>query len=240
MEKAARECQPAERPAMLRRWLAALRMQEGWHDTPNDRPGAPGRTPGKDAAAETPVGTDAAEGEGGRATAPGGVDGAPTDAAAALTAGAAAAADQFAPPSPDQDWDSLNLEKSESRDAAQAGADQDSATVGGGANASKYGLDDAMRNSRLFFYEEGSDEPLTFRDVVLRSRTLEHLVNSYVAVPCATAVEASLLTEIFTRLLMGGEVTAAALADGLAEVGGLPPFVSFSRSASLPSPASSV
>lgn len=50
-------------------------------------------------------------------------------------------------------------------------------------HGSKYGLDDAMRNARLFFYEEGSDELLSFRDVILRSRSLEYLVNSYVATP---------------------------------------------------------
>lgn len=86
----------------------------------------------------------------------------------------------------DQDWDSLHIEKCESRDAAQAGAEQDSASAGG-VNASKYGLDDAARNARLFFYEEGSEEALSFRDVVLRSRALEHLVNSYVATPVTSA-----------------------------------------------------
>ena len=40
-----------------------------------------------------------------------------------------------------------------------------------------------MRSARLCFYEEGSEEPLSFRDVILRSRSLEHLVNSYVATP---------------------------------------------------------
>jgi hypothetical protein len=167
MEKAAKECQPAERPAMLRRWLAALRMQSG----------------------EEPPTADAAD----AATAP------DTD----YTSGGASAGGSGSSAATDvsQDWDSLHLEKSESRDAAQAGAEQDSAA---GAGGSKYGLDDAMRNARLFFYEEASEQPLSFRDVILRSRALEFLVNSYVATPAATSVETSLLTEFFQRLLMVG------------------------------------
>jgi hypothetical protein len=39
------------------------------------------------------------------------------------------------------------------------------------------------------------------------------LVNSYVATPAASAVETSLLTELFQRLLMGGEATASALSE---------------------------
>ena len=49
--------------------------------------------------------------------------------------------------------------------------------------------------------------------MILRSRALELLVNSYVATPAASAVETSLLTELFQRLLMGGEATASALSE---------------------------
>ena len=54
-----------------------------------------------------------------------------------------------------EDW-CETLATGERRDAAHAGADQDIATNPGAGG--KYGLDDAMRNARLFFYEEGSDE----------------------------------------------------------------------------------
>ena len=165
MEKAAKECQPAERPAMLRRWLAALRMQSGEEAIAE---GAAAAAAGDNAAGgDDPSSAGAPTMDGDSATPP------PASGPAAATGGGSPG---------DQDWDSLNLEKSESRDAAQAGAEQDSAASGGAAG-SKYGLDDAMRSARLCFYEEGSEEPLSFRDVILRSRSLEHLVNSYVATP---------------------------------------------------------
>ena len=84
MEKAAKECQPAERPAMLRRWLTALRGLQSGEVT--DAAGAADAVAAAASTAAAATSSDA-------------VDGTSPPAPAATDSGGAG----------DQDWDSLNL-----------------------------------------------------------------------------------------------------------------------------------
>ena len=168
VERAARECPPSERPAMLRRWLAVLRAQQ---DDPA-RPASPSSSASASTAPDPP-------------------------------------SDPEPDPDPETDWDALTLAADESGDAARAGADQDA------SHGVDLGVDpsDARDPTRLVFSAADADASSTtysapgfepdretnhdtriatvsfrFRDVLIRSRALERLVEAYARRPAASTV----------------------------------------------------
>ena len=194
VERAARECPPSERPAMLRRWLAVLRAQQ---DDPA-RPASPSSSASASTAPDHP-------------------------------------SDPEPDPDPETDWDALTLAADESGDAARAGADQDA------SHGVDLGVDpsDARDPTRLVFSAADADASSTtysapgfepdretnhdtriatvsfrFRDVLIRSRALERLVEAYARRPAASTVESALLLELFRATTMDDAV-ADALGDGL-------------------------
>ena len=179
VERAARECPPSERPAMLRRWLAVLGAQQ---DDPA-RPASPSSSASASTAPDPP-------------------------------------SDPEPDPDPETDWDALTLAADESGDAARAGADQDA------SHGVDLGVDpsDARDPTRLVFSAADADASSTtysapgfepdretnhdtriatvsfrFRDVLIRSRALERLVEAYARRPAASTVESPLLLELFRR-----------------------------------------
>ena len=120
------------------------------------------------------------------------------------------------------------MAEKEKPDAARAGGEQDVASTPGGlANApspiNAFGLLDAggVGDAALTFFEEPStlgavpDDPtvpgsipddvesaLTFRDVVLRSKALEKLADTYVDAPSSGDVETALFVELLAQTLM--------------------------------------
>ena len=128
----------------------------------------------------------------------------------------------------EKEWASLEVAEKEKPDAARAGGEQDVASTPGGlANApspiNAFGLLDAagVGDAALTFFEEPStlgavpDDPtvpgsipddvesaLTFRDVVLRSKALEKLADTYVDAPSSGDVETALFVELLAQTLM--------------------------------------
>ena len=201
VERAVVECVPAQRPAMLRRWLAALRASSSAPSAPsNDETEAKASdskedvdTSNESSAAESKESSDAADSSG-----------------------------------KEKEWASLEVAEKEKPDAARAGGEQDVASTPGGlANApspiNAFGLLDAggVGDAALTFFEEPStsgavpDDPtvpgsipddvesaLTFRDVVLRSKALEKLADTYVDAPSSGDVETALFVELLAQTLM--------------------------------------
>jgi hypothetical protein len=194
---------------MLRRWLAVLRAQQ-------DDPPRPA-SPASSASASTTLAS----------TTPA-ADSLPT-----TPAGSSSDPD----PDPDRDWDALTLTVDESGDAARAGADQDA------SRGVDLGVDpaDARDPTRLVFPADAESsstassapgfEPdretnhddflahahahaLRFRDVLIRSRALERLVESFARRPASSPVESALLLDLFRETTMDDAV-ADALGDGL-------------------------
>ena len=199
VETAARECPPEERPAMLRRWLAALRAREPAAASDGGRsPSSPSTPP------STPPATAAACGGADVATSPTSAGGewASLSLAAAERRDAARAGGE-------QDAARVGglVDRADDRVYASTfdddgdGADDDVDDDDGGGGEKK-----TLRA-----------QPLIFRDVLLRSRALESLATSYAMRAPADAVETSLLTEVFASLCAGGERVAAALARGVIE-----------------------
>ena len=191
---------------MLRRWLAVLRAQQ-------DDPPRPA-SPASPASASTTT---------------------PADASLPATpAGSSSDPD----PDPDRDWDALTLAADESGDAARAGADQDA------SRGVDLGVDpaDARDPTRLVFPAADAESSSTtssapgfepdretnhddfhalararafrFRDVLIRSRALERLVESFARRPASSPVESALLLDLFRETTMDDAV-ADALGDGL-------------------------
>ena len=179
---------------MLRRWLAVLRAQQ---DDPA-RPASPSSSASASTAPDPP-------------------------------------SDPEPDPDPETDWDALTLAADESGDAARAGADQDA------SHGVDLGVDpsDARDPTRLVFSAADADASSTtysapgfepdrdtnhdtriatvsfrFRDVLIRSRALERLVEAYARRPAASTVESALLLELFRATTMDDAV-ADALGDGL-------------------------
>ena len=200
VERAVVECVPAQRPAMLRRWLAALRASSSAPSAPsNDETEAAKASSKEDvdtsneSSAESKESSDAADSSG-----------------------------------KEKEWASLEVTEKEKPDAARAGGEQDVASTPGGlANApspiNAFGLLDAagVGDAALTFFEEPStlgavpDDPtvpgsipddvesaLTFRDVVLRSKALEKLADTYVDAPSSGDVETALFVELLAQTLM--------------------------------------
>jgi hypothetical protein len=200
VERAVVECVPAQRPAMLRRWLAALRASSSAPSAPsNDDDAAKVSskedvdTSNESSAAESKESSDSADSSG-----------------------------------KEKEWASLEVAEKEKPDAARAGGEQDVASTPGGlANApspiNAFGLLDAggVGDAALTFFEEPStlggvpDDPtvpgsipddvesaLTFRDVVLRSKALEKLADTYVDAPSSGDVETALFVELLAQTLM--------------------------------------
>ena len=182
LERAVAECEPAQRPAMLRRWLAAIRAtSEPTSETPtttNDAPAddASGADETKrdkndddDAAADADKWASLEVAAGERADAA--RAGAEQDSAAAPSRGAHSPVDAFGLLPSDGAAVPIRDEGDAFEDAVVEGAVE-------GATA------------------------LTFRDVVLRSGALEALVLSYVDAPSSGDVETSLLVELLHDALM--------------------------------------
>ena len=182
LERAVAECEPAQRPAMLRRWLATIRAtSEPTSETPtktNDSPaddasGADERKRDKndddDAAADTDKWESLEVAAGERADAA--RAGAEQDSAAAPSRGAHSPVDAF------------GLLPSD------------------GAAVPIRDEGDAFEGDVVEGAVEGA-AALTFRDVVLRSGALEALVLSYVDAPSSGDVETSLLVELLRDALM--------------------------------------
>ena len=199
VERAVVECVPAQRPAMLRRWLAALRASSSAPSAPSNDDDA-AKASGKEdvdtsneSSAESSKESDSADSSG-----------------------------------KEKEWASLEVAEKEKPDAARAGGEQDVASTPGGlANApspiNAFGLLDAggVGDAALTFFEEPStlgavpDDPtvpgsipddvesaLTFRDVVLRSKALEKLADTYVDAPSSGDVETALFVELLAQTLM--------------------------------------
>ena len=200
VERAVVECVPAQRPAMLRRWLAALRASSSAPSAPsNDETEA--KASGKED-----------------------VDTSNESSAAESSKESSDSADSSGK---EKEWASLEVAEKEKPDAARAGGEQDVASTPGGlANApspiNAFGLLDAagVGDASLTFFEEQSsgavpDDPtvpgsnpddvesaLTFRDVVLRSKALEKLADTYVDAPSSGDVETALFVELLAQTLM--------------------------------------
>ena len=200
VERAVVECVPAQRPAMLRRWLAALRASSSAPSAPsNDETEA--KASGKED-----------------------VDTSNESSAAESSKESSDSADSSGK---EKEWASLEVAEKEKPDAARAGGEQDVASTPGGlANApspiNAFGLLDAagVGDASLTFFEEPSpggvpDDPtvpgsipddvesaLTFRDVVLRSKALEKLADTYVDAPSSGDVETALFVELLAQTLM--------------------------------------
>jgi len=195
LERAVAECEPAQRPAMLRRWLTAIRATS----EPTSEPTTTTTTTTNDASADETPGVDETKGDKNESRG----DGDDEDAAAA-----GGDADK---------WASLEVAAGERADAARAGAEQDSAAAGLARGAPSpvdaFGLLPSD-GAAVTFRDEGGDSlqgavegavegaALTFRDVVLRSGALEALVLSYVDAPSSGDVETSLLVELLRDALM--------------------------------------
>ena len=193
LERAVAECEPAQRPAMLRRWLTAIRATS----EPTSEPTTTTTT--NDVSADEASGVDETKCDKNETC---GDDEA--EAAAASTGDA-------------DKWASLEVAAGERADAARAGAEQDSAAAGLARGAPSpvdaFGLLPSDGAS-VTFRDEGGDSlqgavegavegaALTFRDVVLRSGALEALVLSYVDAPSSGDVETSLLVELLRDALM--------------------------------------
>ena len=193
LERAVAECEPAQRPAMLRRWLTAIRATS----EPTSEPTTTTTT--NDAPADEASGVDETKCDKNETR---GDDEA--EAAAASTGDA-------------DKWASLEVAAGERADAARAGAEQDSAAAGLARGAPSpvdaFGLLPSD-GATVTFRDEGGDSlqgalegavegaVLTFRDVVLRSGALEALVLSYVDAPSSGDVETSLLVELLRDALM--------------------------------------
>ena len=201
VERAVVECVPAQRPAMLRRWLAALRAS-------SSAPSAPSND-------ETEAKASSKED----------VDTSNESSAAESSKESSDSADSSGK---EKEWASLEVAEKEKPDAARAGGEQDVASTPGGlANApspiNAFGLLDAggVGDAALTFFEEPStlgavpDDPtvpgsipddvesaLTFRDVVLRSKALEKLADTYVDAPSSGDVETALFVELLAQTLM--------------------------------------
>ena len=184
LERAVAECEPAQRPAMLRRWLATIRAtSEPTSETPtttNDAPaddasGADERKRDKNdddddaAAADADKWASLEVAAGERADAA--RAGAEQDSAAAPSRGAHSPVDAF------------GLLPSD------------------GAAVPIRDEGDAFEGDVVEGAVEGA-AALTFRDVVLRSGALEALVLSYVDAPSSGDVETSLLVELLRDALM--------------------------------------
>ena len=193
LERAVAECEPAQRPAMLRRWLTAIRATS----EPTSEPTTTTTT--NDASADEASGVDETKCDKNETR-----DGDDDEAVAA----AGGDADK---------WASLEVAAGERADAARAGAEQDSAAAGLARGAPSpvdaFGLLPSD-GATVTFRDEGGDSlqgavegavegaALTFRDVVLRSGALEALVLSYVDAPSSGDVETSLLVELLRDALM--------------------------------------
>ena len=195
LERAVAECEPAQRPAMLRRWLTAIRAMS----EPTSEPTTTTTTTTNDAPADEASGVDETKCDKNETR-----DGDDDEAVAA----AGGDADK---------WASLEVAAGERADAARAGAEQDSAAAGLARGAPSpvdaFGLLPSD-GAAVTFRDEGGDSPgasfegavegavLTFRDVVLKSGALEALVLSYVDAPSSGDVETSLLVELLRDALM--------------------------------------
>ena len=203
VERAVVECVPAQRPAMLRRWLAALRASSSAPSAPSNDETDAAKASGKD----------------------GDVDTSNESSAAGSSKESSDSADSSGK---EKEWASLEVAEKEKPDAARAGGEQDVASTPGGlANApspiNAFGLLDAggVGDAALTFFEEPStlgavpDDPtvpgsipddvesaLTFRDVVLRSKALEKLADTYVDAPSSGDVETALFVELLAQTLM--------------------------------------
>ena len=197
VERAVVECVPAQRPAMLRRWLAALRASSSAPSAPSNDETEAAKASSKDGDVDTSNESSAAE----------------------SSKESSDAADSSGK---EKEWASLEVTEKEKPDAARAGGEQDVASTPGGlANApspiNAFGLLDAggVGDAALTFFEEPStlgavpDDPtvpgsipddvesaLTFRDVVLRSKSLEKLADTYVDAPSSGDVETALFVEL--------------------------------------------
>ena len=195
LERAVAECEPAQRPAMLRRWLTAIRATS----EPTSEPTTTTTTT-NDASADEASGVDETKCDKNETRGDG------DDEAAAAAGGDA------------DKWASLEVAAGERADAARAGAEQDSAAAGLARGAPSpvdaFGLLPSD-GATVTFRDEGGDSlqgasfegavegaALTFRDVVLRSGALEALVLSYVDAPSSGDVETSLLVELLRDALM--------------------------------------
>ena len=201
VERAVVECVPAQRPAMLRRWLAALRASSSAPSAPSNDETEATKASGKDGDVDT------------------------SNESSAESKESSDAADSSGK---EKEWASLEVTEKEKPDAARAGGEQDVASTPGGlANApspiNAFGLLDAggVGDAALTFFEEPStlgavpDDPtvpgsipddvesaLTFRDVVLRSKALEKLADTYVDAPSSGDVETALFVELLAQTLM--------------------------------------
>ena len=202
VERAVVECVPAQRPAMLRRWLAALRASSSAPSAPSNDETEAAKASGKED-----------------------VDTSNESSAAESSKESSDSADSSGK---EKEWASLEVAEKEKPDAARAGGEQDVASTPGGlANApspiNAFGLLDAggVGDAALTFFEEPStsgavpDDPtvpgsipddvesaLTFRDVVLRSKALEKLADTYVDAPSSGDVETALFVELLAQTLM--------------------------------------
>ena len=200
VERAVVECVPAQRPAMLRRWLAALRAS-------SSAPSAPSNDETEAAKASSKEDVDTSN---------------------ESSAESSKESDSADSSGKEKEWASLEVAEKEKPDAARAGGEQDVASTPGGlANApspiNAFGLLDAggVGDAALTFFEEPStlgavpDDPtvpgsipddvesaLTFRDVVLRSKALEKLADTYVDAPSSGDVETALFVELLAQTLM--------------------------------------
>ena len=183
LERAVAECEPAQRPAMLRRWLAAIRAtSEPTSETP---------TTTNDAPADDASGADETKRDKNDDDAAAAADAdkwASLEVAAGERADAArAGAEQDSAAAPSR--------------GAHSPVDAFGLLPSDGAAVPIRDEGDAFEGDVVEGAVEGA-AALTFRDVVLRSGALEALVLSYVDAPSSGDVETSLLVELLHDALM--------------------------------------
>ena len=183
LERAVAECEPAQRPAMLRRWLAAIRAtSEPTSETP---------TKTNDSPADDASGADETKRDKNDDDAAAAADAdkwASLEVAAGERADAArAGAEQDSAAAPSR--------------GAHSPVDAFGLLPSDGAAVPIRDEGDAFEGDVVEGAVEGA-AALTFRDVVLRSGALEALVLSYVDAPSSGDVETSLLVELLHDALM--------------------------------------
>ena len=208
VERAARDCPPAERGAMLRRWLAALHSLDAEDEAVAARLHEARSPPSEEATAEAKKkvipGADAR-------SAPDAEEGKNIPDAPAAPAAEASSSPPGSPSDPDAEWADVQM-PAHGRTVAPAivaAADDrvsidvvvDAANVSS-ASVLRFRSERAKISS---FGDKGDDDDesdvFDFRDVLLRSRCLENLVASFAHEPAADDDEARLFLKLVDALV---------------------------------------
>ena len=183
IERAARDCPPAERGAMLRRWLAALHSLDAEDEAVAARLHEARSPPSEEATAEAKKRVMDAEEEKNIPDAP------------AAPAAEASSSPPGSPSDPDAEWADVQM-PAHGRTVAPAivAAADDRVSIDVVVDAANVASASVLRfrseRAKIAsFGDKGDDDDGTdvfdFRDVLLRSRCLENLVASFVVEPAA-------------------------------------------------------